>query len=64
MNGALDQESCDPVILDFLQMRYQLAPDNLLQGKFLPLSTGAQAVMHRVLRSYNLGVAHFLGVYE
>lgn len=62
MNGALDQESCDPPILDFLHMRYQLTPDNLLRGKFLPLSTGAQAVTRGVLRSYNLGVAHFLGV--
>lgn len=64
MNGALDQESCDPAILDFLHMQYQLTSDNLLWGKFLPLSTGAQAVMRGVLKSDNLGVTHFLGVYE
>ena len=63
LHESLDQESCDPAILDFLQMRYQLTQDNLLQGQFLPLSTGAQAVTHGVLRSCNLGVAHFLGVY-
>lgn len=64
MNGALDQESCDSAILDFLHMQYQLTPDNLLWGKFLPVSTGAQAVTRGVLKSDNLGVTHFLGVYE
>ena len=64
MNGALDQESCDSAILDFLHMQYQLTPDNLLWGKFLPVSTGAQAVTRGVLKSDNLGVTQFLGVYE
>ena len=40
VNGALDQESCDSAILDFLHMQYQLTPDNLLWGKFLPGDSG------------------------